>query len=310
MEMIKTSSLFLIGFLIVIFSGNLFVDASVRIAKISGLPEIAIGATVVSLGTTMPEIMVSSMASIAGSGDIALGNAIGSIICNTGLICGLSLFFTPGKVPTKPFNWRVVYFFFSFACLFFFASRGLGITRFDGGLLLLLLLVYTVLCMKIKDSPGSEPSAGGGSGFTPNLLKLLLSAVLLFIGARLLVDSAVSLAHYARVPERVIGVTVVALGTSLPELVTALVAISKKHGNISLGNIIGANMLNVLSVCGIASVISPILPTTSSLLYDFPVAALVMVFLTLPIMLFRRTFRIQGVILLLCYVVYCAHVLF
>lgn len=333
-----------IGFVLLIKGGDWFVDGATGIARRFHLPELLIGATVVSIGTTLPEVMVSAGAAFQGSGSIAYGNAIGSIICNASLIAAITIAVKPGPAARKSLVLPVA-FFFGAASLYcgtaYFAGR---FSREVGIILLGTFFIYmavTILRMRksaasvetirLEETLGAitseeELEARSGEdhvvehareGTKDSLLKdillLVLGAVLIALGADFLVDNAIIVAEKCGVSEKVIGLTIVALGTSLPELVTAITALVKGHGSLSLGNVIGANLFNLVLVSGAAITISPFdIPVSgtisginSSLVLDIPVMLGVMAILTLPTLFREKLSRWQGILLLGTYAAFC-----
>ena len=302
--------LFAVGVILLIKGGDWFVDSAVGIAKKFKVPEIIIGATVVSIGTTLPEVMVSVTAAVNNNGAIAYGNAIGSIICNTALIAALTIAIRPAPVDRKAVATPVVFFFAS-AAIYMVAAYIFG--RFDRWLGIVMLLVFgaymTMTIYKGFKNPvqhdAEEENEESGS-LLKNVVVLVISAALIAVGADMLEGSSVSLATMAGIPTEVVGVTVVALCTSLPELVTAISALLKGHGALSLGNIIGANIFNLVLVSGAAVTISPFLIPEGSKLFGYntsqlieiPVMVAVMALMTLPALAKGKLRRWQGVALL------------
>lgn len=378
--------LFVIGLLMLIKGGDWFVDSASGIARRFHLPELLIGATVVSIGTTLPEVMVSAQGAMAGSGDMAYGNAIGSIICNTSLIAAITIAIKPGKAERKSMIIPVTFFFAAAAFYSIMAYTTGYFYRWVGFVLLAAFVVYmslTVLSMKKKPSVDidkletkNEPeeheeekeeaksfsfvgllvelavvAVGGAfmiykgsvirwigiammavflvyaiSAISSHLAKKAPSAMLrdiFFIivgagviagGANLLVDSGIFIAEKLGVPQTVISLTFVALGTSLPELVTAITSLAKGHGALSLGNIIGANLFNLVLVSGISTAIAPFaVPSAatigginSSFVLDIPLMFAVMAIMTVPALIRGKLSRVQGISLLCLYVGFCA----
>lgn len=306
--------LFAVGVALLIKGGDWFVDSAVGVAKRFRVPEIIIGATVVSIGTTLPEVMVSVTAAVNNNGAIAYGNAIGSIICNTALIAALTIAIRPAPVQKKTVITPVIFFFAS-AAIYVVAAYGFG--RFDRWLGIVMLLVFgTYMAMTIRNgfkNPVEEQHEGNegdnGGSFVKNIIVLVISAALIAVGADMLEGSSVSLAMMAGIPTEVVGVTVVALCTSLPELVTAVTALAKGHGALSLGNIIGANIFNLVLVSGAAVTISPfVIPEGSKLfgyntsqLIEIPLMVAVMAIMTLPAIFKGKLRRWQGATLLCIY---------
>jgi len=304
-------ALFAVGLVLLIKGGDWFVDSATAIAKRFRVPEIIIGATVVSIGTTLPEVMVSATAAINHNGAIAYGNAIGSIICNTALIAALTIAIRPAPVNRKAITMPVIFFFIS-AAIYLVAAYGFG--RFDrwlGIVMLAVFALYMTLTIRqgfknpVTADPHEEEASSEGS-LLLSLAVLVGSAALIAIGADMLEGSSVSLATMAGIPTEVVGVTVVALCTSLPELVTAITALAKGHGALSLGNIIGANIFNLVLVSGAAVTISPfsvpqgstIFGQNTSLVLEIPVMLGVMALMTLPAVFKKKLFRWQGATLL------------
>ncbi len=310
--------LFAVGLVLLIKGGDWFVDGATGIARRFHLPELLIGATVVSIGTTLPEVMVSTTSAISGHSQIAYGNAIGSVICNTALIAALTIAIRPSRVDPRTLRTPVI-FFFTAAIFYAVVAYTTGyFSRLVGILLLLIFAVYMVLTVReMKGSPQpAEPPEEAQEEDKPlwQLLALLVvGAVLIAIGADLLVDNGTLIAEALGVPESVIALTLVALGTSLPELVTAITSLAKGHGALSLGNVIGANLFNLVLVCGVSVTVSPfsipenstLFGINSSLVVDVPVMFLVMILLTaLPLKNGKLT-RWQGFTLLAIYAAFC-----
>ena len=341
--MLVSVLLFAVGLVLLIKGGDWFVDGASGIARRFHLPEILIGATVVSIGTTLPEVMVSAGAAVQGVGDIAYGNAIGSIICNTALISAITIAIKPGPAARKSMIVPVS-FFFGAAAIYCFSSYVLGTFSRAIGLVLLatfvIYMVTTVLRMKksavgidtvvLEEKSGAlaseaELEAKSGEDHTveskedgtkdsllKDILLLVVGAVFIAIGASLLNENAQTIARECGVSEKVIGLTIVALGTSLPELVTAITSLIKGHGSLSLGNIIGANLFNLVLVSGVSVTLSPfdvpvsgyIADINSSLVLDIPVMLGVMLILTIPTLIKQKLSRWQGILLLGIYITY------
>ena len=308
--------LLIVGFIMLIKGGDWFVDAAVSIAKRLKLPEVLIGATVVSIGTTLPEVMTSAMGAARGAGEIAYGNAIGSIICNTSLIAAITIAIRPGKVNRKTLVFPVSFFFAVAAYYAVTAYTGGNFTRMTGIILLLGFAFYMLMnILSMKKSPDSEeldhadenPEDAPQEGkIVKAIIMLIIGAGLIALGAYLLVESATSIAEQLGIPESVIGLTVVAIGTSLPEFVTAITALMKGHGALSLGNVIGANIFNLVLVSGVAVTINPFSVPENSLLFgqnasfvlDIPVMLTVMGIMTIPALFRGKLSRWQGILLL------------
>lgn len=307
--MVKAVILFVIGLALICLGGDRLVDAAVAIAKKLGIPQIVVGATIVSLGTTLPEILVSTTAAFDGSAAIAAGNAFGSIICNTALIAGLTQTIRPTKqVETSSLSWRGIFFFVVVIgldiCGFLTGAFG----RPVGIVLLVLFIVYAYLNVIRASAEGGgeeEQEKADKVSIPLQIIILAVCAACLFVGANLLVDNGILIAEAIGVPERVIAVTFIALGTSLPELMTSVMSLIKGYGNVGLGNVIGANLLNMLLVIGIPSAIAGIPLERSAVMVDMPLACLVMAVLIVPILIRKKSSRVQGIALLGIYAVYC-----
>jgi cation:H+ antiporter len=257
----------------------------------------------------LPEILVSSTAAFSGSADIAAGNAFGSIICNTAFIAGLTQLVRPTAIPDrKSFGWRM---FFFYAAAVIILSFGLGMGRFEWPLGLILLATFFLYAYwnirgeGTKLNPTCQKRTPVKKHLTRPVVILIVTAAMLFVSARLLVDNGIVIAQSLGVPERVIGVTFIALGTSLPELVTAITSLIKGHGAVSIGNILGANLLNFLLVIGIPATVCGIIPSSSAVHVDLPVAMGVMALLTVPMLIRKKGTRIQGALLIIVYCTYC-----
>jgi len=312
--LVGSLALFAVGLILLIKGGDWFVDSATGIAKRFRVPEIIIGATVVSIGTTLPEVMVSATAAVNQNGAIAYGNAIGSIICNTALIAALTIAIRPAPVNRKAITMPVLFFFLS-AAIYMVAAYVFGsFDRWLGIVMLCVFAVYMTLTIrqgfKNPDSVEHEEEEEGPEGsLIKDIIVLIVSAGLIAGGADMLEGSSVSLATMAGIPTEVVGVTIVALCTSLPELVTAITALAKGHGALSLGNIIGANIFNLVLVSGVAVTISPfavpegstIFGMNTSLVMEIPLMVGVMALMTLPALLKKKLFRWQGAALLVIY---------
>lgn len=307
--------LFLLGFLLLIKGGDWFVDGAVGIAHRFHLPELLIGATVVSIGTTLPEVMVSSQAALQHNAGISYGNAIGSIICNTSLIAAITIAAKPGPVSRKSLILPSGAFFIAAVIYSLIAYTSGEFTRLEGIMFLCMFVLYMYLSVRqMKNGDGAESSEeeetdGNESTMTKDLLLLVVGAVAIAFGANLLVNNGTLIAAALGVPDSVIGLTMVALGTSLPELVTAITSLMKGHGALSLGNVIGANLFNIILVSGMAITISPfavpaektLFGINSSLLVDIPVMMGVMLLMCVPALKTEKLYRWQGILLLCIY---------
>ena len=317
--MLKPVVLFIIGLICLIKGGDWFVDGASAMARKFNLPELLIGATVVSIGTTLPEVMVSTMSALSGHGEIAYGNAIGSVICNTALIAAITIAVRPGPADPKTLKVPVAFFYIA-AAIYCIAAYAMGrFTRALGFIMLAVFVCYMVVNVRsMKNSPqpqapeeDDEPEED--MSMAKILILLILGAALIAVGANLLVENGTLIAQALGVPESVIALTFVALGTSLPELVTAITSLAKGHGALSLGNVIGANVFNLVLVSGVSVTLAPFAVPQSavfmghnaSLILEIPVMMLVMSILTIPTLIRGKLTRRQGILLLAIYAVFC-----
>ena len=318
--MLVSVLLFAVGLVLLIKGGDWFVDGAVGIAKRFNLPDIVVGATVVSIGTTLPEVMVSTTGALAGSGAMAYGNAIGSIICNTALIAAISITCNPGPVNVKSMKTPVIFFFCS-AAMYCLAAYLLGtFPRWMGFVMLTVFVIYMVMTvrngMKNPDAGAEEEEEGGKpKKLWQELLLLVIGAAVIAVGADLLVDHGQIIAIELGVPETVVALLFVALGTSLPELVTTITSLKKGRASLGVGNVIGANIFNLVLVSGVAVSLAPFdVPAENTLLdtglnlslvFDIPVMLGVMALMTLPALASKKLGRWQGIALLCIYAAFC-----
>lgn len=310
---------FALGLVLLIKGGDWFVDGATGIARRFRLPDIIVGATVVSIGTTLPEVMVSTTGALLGQGAMAYGNAIGSIICNTALIAAISVTCNPGPVNVKTMK-MPVFFFFTSAAVYCLAAYWLGtFPRWLGIIMLAIFVVYLIANVRQglrypEETAEEAESATAPRSLAMELVLLVIGAALIAYGANLLVEHGTIIAQKLGVPETVIALTFVALGTSLPELITTITSLKKGHASLGIGNVIGANVFNLVLVSGMAVTIAPfdvpvgklLLGRNASLVLDIPLMLLVMLLLTVPALTKKRLSRWQGIALLCIYTAFCA----
>jgi len=309
-----------VGLALIIKGGDWFVGASVRLAELLRMPRVVIGSTLVSLATTTPELVVSLMAGSKGEPGLAVGNAIGSCICNVGLILGITAAMRHVDVHLKVLRIPLIAMF-GFAGLLFVMTLNLNLPRWEGVLLLaggLVYFVYDFLHHARDTNPADvaearaikESVAGRLPWFhsrTGSITQFLLGAGVVIVGSRFLVDAAVRLAGGLGIPSMIVGLTVVAIGTSLPELVTAVTSSRKNVSDLAVGNVLGANIANLTFIVGVAALISEVKMDRATQLVNFP--ALLSVFGLLLWMMLndRKVSRKEGVALLVTYSLYlCA----
>ena len=298
---------FAAGLYLTMRGGDGFVDAAARLAEASGIPRFVVGATLVSLCTTAPELTVSLLATLRGCTELAVGNAVGSAACNTGLILGIAALLAPAAFHAREAKTKggiMIAAAILLGC--FAADHQLSAREVPG----LLALLFAFLALNLQGAAkGSQHHAA--SPLSPQervhtMLQFIIGALSVILGAKLMVDNGVVLARMLGVPESIIGLTLVALGTSLPELMTALAAARKHEGALSAGNIVGANIINltlVLPVCVAAG--GGTLPVAAEVfLRDLPFTITLMGIALLPPMFSGRLRRWQGAALLTCYGIY------
>ena len=314
------------GIFFIVKGGDWFVDGAVRIAEVTKIPKFIIGATIISLATTLPEIIVSTIAAldghnillsgaanaVAASQDkvgMAIGNGIGSVICNTALILAISIIFMPIAINKKDFAPKAFFLIAAVTVLFLFSLKG-SLSILGAIVLLIVFAFYIAENIRsgkatVKDGT-AEKTAAGKSTVITNILKVSVGAAGIVIGSELLVNNGSKIAASFGVSEAVIGVTIVAIGTSLPELVTAVTAVVKKQTSMSVGNVIGANIIDTTLILAICSFIyGGKLPVSKQNIYlDFPIAIAVTLIAAVPTVKTKKFSRWQGVLMLVIYLAY------
>lgn len=302
--MITSSIFFLIlGLALLIIGGDLLVKGAVSFANILRVPSFLIGVTVVSFGTSAPELMVSIQAAFDNAADIAIGNIMGSNIANIALVLGISVIIKP--INVNPITYRLSWWIMLFSSLLYVVFILDGVLSLTEGLLFLIGLISFIF-LSIKYISNSDDTAieDTDSTFWLASLFFVLGSVGLYYGSELFVKHSVLIASYFGVSEFVIGVTVVALGTSLPELVTSIVALSKGQNNISIGNLIGSNIFNVFAVLGITSIFQELHLKLKLIYLDFGVMIGVVLIFGFFLFVRKKISRTAGFILLFGYIAY------
>lgn len=299
--------LFVIGLVLIVKGGDLFVDAASWIAEVSGIPKFIVGATIVSLATTLPEMIVSVMAAVEGKVDMAVGNAVGSVTANTALIFAIAVLFMTVELTRRQYLTKSVILIASSAVVLLASLTG----QFQfWGTIVLFLLFFAFIFENVKQAKlemhDAEKPEFSGKELAKNITMFVFGAAGIVVGSRLLVDSGSAIAAYLGVPESIIAVTLVAVGTSLPELVTTITSIIKKQSSLSAGNIIGANIIDlclILPLCDLVS--AEKLPIShQSIVLDMPACLLVVVTCVLPMLLRQKSSKVQGAVLLVLYIGY------
>lgn len=330
MELMITILLFLVGIALIVKGGDLFVDAATWMAEVSGIPKVIIGATVVSLATTLPEMLVSVIAAVDGKVDMAVGNAVGSVTANIGLIMALSLVFMPGVINRKDYVPKSILMFCA-SLVIVAAGRTGSIGIFLSVILMIIFFLFLFENIRStknsmnRNSMAAQSDKNNGAALHAaedaavlsktetqksvvlvNLVKFVAGAVGIVVGANLLVNNGSELARYIGISERIIGVTLVAVGTSLPELVTTVTAIVKKQSSLSIGNILGANIIDLTLILPVSMICAgkPLPIAASSAMLDFPACLLVGCIAVFPMIITSKFKRWQGFALLLVYAAY------
>lgn len=307
--------LFIVGLIFIVKGGDFFVDAAVWMAKVSGIPNFIIGATIVSIATTMPELIVSLMAAGKGSVDMAAGNAVGSVTANTAMIMGISIVFMPAIIKRSQMAVKMLIMVASIAVLWLFSlNSSLSIMES----IIMLCFYFFFIWENIRSTrngtssnqnKGEEKETVNLKVIMQNVTKFVFGVVGIVWGADLLVDNACILARNFGISESIIGVTIISVGTSLPELVTTITAIVKKQSSLSVGNIIGANIIDLAVILPLCSIVSgkslPVSVQMSGL--DMPVCLFTCLIAVIPALLVKRFTKTQGGILLLTYVSYIVY---
>jgi cation:H+ antiporter len=301
-----------IGLTLLIFGGNWLLKAAVGFSLRLNIPKIVIGMTVVSFATSAPELIVSLKSAIGGHADLALGNVIGSNIANLGLVLGITIIISTITVEKSFYktDWPVM----MLSSLLFFGVVVFDheIQRYEGVVLFSLLIAFLIYLLRFQKTTVVDeiPEDDEKLPLYKNLFFLTIGGVALWGGSELLIDGAVSLASNLGVSERVIGVTIVSIGTSIPELAASIIAVLKKEKAISLGNLLGSNIFNVLAVLGITSMVTPIKVTDMGLLSNDIFWMLGIALLVLPLVFFPVKMKLtwkEGILLLGLYGVFIYH---
>lgn len=304
--------LFVLGLVLIIKGGDWFVDAAGWIAEVSGIPRFIVGATIVSVATTLPELFVSSIAASKGQAEMAIGNAIGSVTANTALIMALSMVFLPVTLKRKDYLFKSVLLMGTVALLWALCGDGtLPVARGVIMFVVFALFIWeNVKAAKKEDAnePEEKPEKPTRQTVLKNIVLFVLGAAGIVIGSDLLVDNGTLLAQRLGVPENVVALTAVAIGTSLPELVTAITSIVKKEASLSVGNVIGANIIDTALILPVCSVISggTLQVAASTVRVDMPVCLAVTMIALIPALISQRFRRWQGVLLIGIYIAYLA----
>ena len=302
---LNTISLLIFGLTVLIIGGNLLLKAAVSISLRFGIPKLLIGMTVVSLATSAPELIVSIKSALKGSPDLAISNVLGSNIANLGLVLGITILFSPISISKSVYRkeWPIM----MFSAIYFLIVIVDGtISKIEGGILVCFLVMTISALIKLRDKSEVELENSNEDSLFKSLFILFFGGLFLYYGSEWFIDGAIMLANSFGISERIIGITVVSVGTSIPELVTSLVAVFNKEKSISLGNLLGSNIFNVFAVLGITSLVTPLTVLDQSIInYDIYVM-LFFAAIILPLIFFPKKLvlgRKEGIIILLFYTV-------
>ncbi|WP_460294537.1 calcium/sodium antiporter [Clostridium sardiniense] len=316
----------IIGFILLIKGADIFVDGSSSIAKKIGIPSVIVGLTIVSLGTSAPELAVSSISALQGNNGIAIGNVLGSNIFNTLVVLGGTAIAMPliirKRIVKRDFFVNILVAIILYIIAFGISFNGKDglISRIDGLILLLLCIIYTIVLIRsaIKDKGSRDTDMESKAAIInirigPNIIKIIVGIIGIVLGGKFVVDSATNIAYSIGMSEKLVGLTIVAVGTSLPELVTSIVAALKGENEIAIGNVLGSNIFNILLILGLSSTINPIV-VTGNLYMDL--LFLIIVTIIIGIIIFfnkdkeiKKLNRLEGTVLILVYVVYLSYII-
>ncbi len=298
-----------LGLLLLILGGNWLLKSAVGISLRLNIPKIVIGMTVVSFATSAPELIVSIKSALEGHADIAFGNVIGSNIANLGLVLAITILISTISVEKSFYktDWPVM--MISSVLFYGFIYFDGVLQRYEGIILFSLLIIFLIYLLKFQKKAVVDEIPEGGEELPLHMIVLFftIGGVALWGGSELLIDGAVGMAEYFSISERIIGITIVSIGTSIPELAASIIAILKKEKAISLGNLIGSNVFNILAVLGLTSIITPITVTDQGLLSNDIFWMLGVSLLILPLVFAPAKMKLswkEGLILLGLYVVF------
>ena len=310
-QTIASIVLFVIGLALIIKGGDVFVDAATWMAEASGIPKFIVGATIVSVATTLPELLVSVFAAAGGNSDgadMAIGNAIGSVTANTGLIMGVSLIFMPMVIKRSQIAVKGLMMVFAVLVLWILCMNG-ALSVWEAVIILLICFAFIAenVYSGAKEKSDEERPEVTKKLLVVNILKFVLGATALALGSNLLVDNGEYIAvNVLHVPVRIVAITLVAIGTSLPELVTAVTSILKKQGSMTVGNIVGANIIDITIILPLCAIVSggTLTVAPASIRLDMPVCLTEAAIAIIPTLIFKRFHRIQGILMVSLYLAY------
>lgn len=311
-NLVSVLLLFTAGLVLIIKGGDLFVDAATWIAEASGIPKFIIGATVVSFATTLPEMLVSVFAALEGNADIAVGNAVGSVTANTGLIMCLSLVCMNCAMTRKQFGVKAGILLATIVVLFGFTRDG-QLSVFESAVILVFFAIFLaenlIAGRREQENEASESDARAkidAKSMAINIAKFVFGAAAIVLGAQLLIDNGSALARMLNVPDSIIAATMIAIGTSLPELVTTITAIRKKQSSLSVGNIIGANIMDLTLIMPLCALIQgkSMIVEHQGMLLDIPACLVISAAALIPALISGKFKRWIGYLIGGLYIVY------
>lgn len=303
--------LLVVGFVMLIKGADLFVEGASKIADRFGIPQLVIGLTIVAIGTSLPEAAVSISAALQGSAEITIGNVLGSNILNVLIILGLTAVVRAIPVQKSTVFYEIPFVIFVTVLLATLGLMDNQVSRLEGGILLLFLVVYMLYLLRIaKNGAPTEEVAKDDKKDSIIILVVfvIIGAALIAWGSDVTVDAATKIATAFGMSERIIGLTIVAFGTSLPELVTSVTAAIKGKSDIAIGNVVGSNIFNILFVVGITALITPV-TYTAGFMIDSIVATAAVVLLLLFVLKSRKLGRTGGIIMLIGYAAYFVYLI-
>lgn len=304
MEILFQICLMAVGFALLIKGADLFVDGASGIASRLGIPQLVIGLTIVAMGTSAPEAAVSISAALKGNAEITIGNIVGSNILNILIILGITSVIISVKVAASTVKYELPFMIAITAVLLLFGYTGGNITFFEGILLWVLFILYlTYLFIMAKKNKEEADDKKEEKPLWKLIIFILLGLFMIVFGSNISVDGASAIAKAVGISERFIGLTVVALGTSLPELVTSIAAARKGKADIAIGNVVGSNIFNILFVVGTTSLITPVV-FAANFIIDTAIAISAGILLLVGVLRKKELGRVTGIIMLVCYVAY------
>ena len=308
MHMLMELVLLVAGFVMLIKGADIFVEGAAGIAAKFGIPQLVIGLTIVAMGTSAPEAAVSIAAACKGNADITIGNVVGSNIMNILVILGVTAVIVAVAVQTSTVRYEIPFVILVSVVLIFMGALDGKIGRIDGAILWLLFLVYLIYLFVMTKHRKEEEEAQTDAPVWKMMLFVVLGAALIVIGADVSVDAATEIARVIGLSERFIGLTIVALGTSLPELCTSVVAARKGKADLAIGNIVGSNIFNILFVVGTTALIVPV-PFNPAFVIDSAVAIGAAVLLWICVVKNKKLVRSAGIVMLAGYAAYFAYLM-